>query len=459
MIEREKIRTQVKELVEKNKLQKCFIPIIEEFFFRVADQCNWKDEEFENAITRYEKLEDIKFENMPLWQSANNAYYWDSKRIVIHFNVNHLKNILKFDKEKIENWINDVMHEQSHLIQIYGEKENKYNTGFLEVKEIGNYENVRFDYKDGIINEFAEVINAARLQSGNIKRDKYYGYEDIQTAGKIVLNSLGISELELANLQFEPNSRDAYKKFINNRLGGVQSNIYMDGFSEILDAIYKFTRDKGQRDNLILQVDALQTLSKKVFEDRFEDIMINSSDTLTDLAKCIINEEEKNILLKQLFYEFNIRDSELQMDYGVDIYTKLSDQGYDDEYLEKLDDVENEEKIKIQEQTNKQNEKHYDNEELIEKIYQSFIKYPIREVPLKDRPGVILSKIIGKIKRISLKQNNLLPQPVFSSYNKHIEFADRISDLEEYEKSKAIGQENNTPKFREKGNKSNENCR
>lgn len=53
MVEREKIKKQVKEVVDKNKLQSCFIPIIEEFFFRVADQLDCNDEELKNAIKRY----------------------------------------------------------------------------------------------------------------------------------------------------------------------------------------------------------------------------------------------------------------------------------------------------------------------------------------------------------------------------------------------------------------------
>lgn len=44
-------------------MQSCFIPIIEEFFFRVADQLDCNDEELKNAIKRYEKVVNIKFAN------------------------------------------------------------------------------------------------------------------------------------------------------------------------------------------------------------------------------------------------------------------------------------------------------------------------------------------------------------------------------------------------------------
>lgn len=467
MIEREKIDILVKKLVDKNKLQKCFIPIIEEFFFRVADQLEWKDERLNNAISRYEKVVDIKFINMFERESlfkkykkniAITQYNRNTKRISVYFDIDELKSILEFDKEKIENFINNAMHEQGHVIQIE-ENESKFNDGFREIKNIGDFKNRIFSSKDTIINEFVEVINAVRLQNGNIERDKYYGYKEIQTAGRIILNSFGISELELANLQFEPNAREAYESLIANKLRSVPSEIYRDSFGEILDAIYNFSNDENQRDNLILQIDSLQILSKKIFEERFNDIMINSNNTLRDLAKLRIDQEEKSIALMILFDEFNIKESELQINDGRDIHTMLSEQGYNDEYLEELYDIECEEKIKNQEQTNKQNEKHYDNEEVIEKLYQSFLKYPIRKVPLKDRPRVILSKIIGKMKRRTFKQNNLLPEPNLYNYNRHTKFVNIISNLEVYKESKLKGQENNKIEFREERDNSNENSR
>lgn len=44
MVKREEIKNIVKEFVDKNKLQRCFIPIIEEFFIRGADQFKWNKE-------------------------------------------------------------------------------------------------------------------------------------------------------------------------------------------------------------------------------------------------------------------------------------------------------------------------------------------------------------------------------------------------------------------------------
>lgn len=64
MVKREEIKNIVKEFVDKNKLQRCFIPIIEEFFIRGADQFKWNKEELGDAIIRFEKVVNIKFVDM-----------------------------------------------------------------------------------------------------------------------------------------------------------------------------------------------------------------------------------------------------------------------------------------------------------------------------------------------------------------------------------------------------------
>ena len=241
MVEREKIKKLVKEVVYKDKLQSCFIPIIEEFFFRVADQLDWDDEELNKAIIRYEKLLNkygIKFaENI----TGRHTIYTNTKTSDIFFDSDYLRFILEFDKKNIEKFINIAMHEQGHLIQM--QDKNEINTGFIDTeisKKCANHT------RDEIINEFAETINATRLQKGNIESGRYLGYENIQSAGKIAISSLGISELELANLQFEQDAREKYKEIIASRLGGIPSGAYRDSFGEIFDAIYKFSVDLKQ---------------------------------------------------------------------------------------------------------------------------------------------------------------------------------------------------------------------
>lgn len=481
MVEREKIKKLVKEVVDKNKLQNCFIPIIEEFFFRVADQLDWDDEELNKAIRRYEKVKNIKFVNFDKIRTvipfikykekcADNVYRLYSGKISIHFDVDDLKGILEFDKEKIENFINNAMHEQGHSIQ-YSKKENKLNSGFSENKIINKYGIKRISSRNCIINEFAEVINTSRLKNGNIENDKYFGYEAIQTAGKIILNSLGISEIQLADLQFQPNAREEYENLIANNLGRIPSEMYRDSFGKILDAIYKFSIDtiydeeedififsnnEKQRQNFILQIDSLQTLSKDLFEKRFYDIIRNSDNALKDLAKLSIEQGHAESELALLFDEFNIESSELKINESKDIHTMLSALGYDDKYLEELYDIECDELIKMQNQKDKQ--KTYDNEELIEKLYQSFLKYPIRKVPLRDRRGVILSKINGLKKRKIIEQTKLLPEPNINC-DRHAEFVDRISDLGEYKENDIIEQDNWIIEVEEERNNSDENIR
>lgn len=120
------------------------------------------------------------------------------------FNIDQLKGILRFEQDSIENFINGAMHEQGHVIQIKKAYDNKNNGKLkfyngLQVKE-DLKENGECTERGTIINEFAEIISAERLQKGHISSGKYDGYEKIQTAGKIVISSLGISEIELTNL-------------------------------------------------------------------------------------------------------------------------------------------------------------------------------------------------------------------------------------------------------------------
>lgn len=449
MLEREKVKKLVKEVVDKNKLQSCFIPIIEEFFFRVADQLEWNDEELNNAIKRYEQVVNIKFVNfykiragIPIKKykekCADTVYKVYNEKISMRFDIDYLKGILEFDKEKIEKFINTAMHEQGHSIQ-YQKKENNVSSGFSEFKIINQDGIKRIFLSDRIIDEFAEIINEARLVNGNIRSDKYSGYEDIQRAGKIIINSFGINELELADLQFKPNAREEYENLITNNLGRIPSEMYRDSFGKILDSIFNLSNDEKQRQNFILQIDSLQTLSKDLFEKRFYDVIRNSDNTLKDLAKLSIEQGNANRELALLFDEFNIESSELKINESKDIHTMLSELGYDDKYLEELWDIECDELMKMQNQ--KDNQKDYDNEELMERLYQSFLKYPIRKVPLKDRPGVILSKINGMKKRRALKQEKLLPESN-SNCDRHAEFVNRISDLEGYKEKDIIEQDN-----------------
>ena len=96
------------------------------------------------------------------------------------------------------------------------------------------------------------------------------------------------------------------------------------------------------------------------------DIIRNYDNTLKDLAKLSIEQGNANCELALLFDEFNIESSELKVNESKDIHTMLLELGYDDKYLEELCDIECDELIKMQNQKDKQ--KNYDNEELIERL-------------------------------------------------------------------------------------------
>ena len=69
-----------------------------------------------------------------------------------------------------------------------------------------------------------------------------------------------------------------------------------------------------KRKKFISQIDELQTLSKKIFEERLKNIIKNSNDILGELAKLTIDKENKDNALMMVFDEFKIKQSELHMD-------------------------------------------------------------------------------------------------------------------------------------------------
>ena len=142
------------------------------------------------------------------------------------------------------------------------------------------------------------------------------------------------------------------------------------------------------------------------------------------------------------------------MDTVINIYQRLHELGYKDGFLSRLEEVVLEEREQRKEQNNKQNEKKYNNEELREKIYQSFLNYPTKDMSFTDRVSIAVCKAIGKHKRRSLNKdtNNLLVECNNSSDAKK-QFAFRMSDLEQYniETAKSI-QNINLMKSRTYGN-------
>ena len=61
-------------------------------------------------------------------------------------------------------------------------------------------------------------------------------------------------------------------------------------------------------------------------------------------------------------------------------------------------------------------------------MYQSFLRYPIKKVPFKDRPGVIISKIIGIIKRKRFKEDYKLLTEGKTFKEERTEFIHEMTD-------------------------------
>ena len=374
----------------------------------------------------------------------------------ITIDIDYLKDILKLNYYEVEQFINAMMHELGHVVQTRRKSENIVNIGIQELIIDTITHKVDSNFRGTILNEFAEIINAERLQKGNIITDKYYGYNEIQNVGKVIVNSLGITETELADLQFK--GRDDYESKIRSILNGVPAKLYIDAFEVIIDSIYEFSLSKKHRHNLISAIDALQVLSKELFKERLEAITYSSKNILEDLAKLSIQQGNKGSALMQIFDEFNIEPEELKIDMGTDIYTIFGNVGFDDEFLMKLHNVEDEQRIKNEKERKKQSKKVYDNSELIERMYQSFLRYPLIMVPIKDLPGVIISKLLGRIKRKNMNAK-LLPVGENNSRQEHRNFASEIANFEP--NIEHVPKENDGQELIEedRGEKDNENSR
>ncbi len=443
MIDRDKISISVKKVVEKNRLEKAFLPIIEEFFFRAADQYNWNNYDLEVAIYRFEKVFNIKFKNFEKKLNEGDHTDIDGDNISIFLNMEFLIGILKFKKTKINDFIETFMHELGHVIQskwtygyIYRKKEDSFRSGFFKayIKSEENSKDIFYE-KGRMVNEYAEIINAFRLKNGYISSNKYKYYKPIQSAGKIMLSSLGINEMKFSNLQLK--GEEADEEFVKTILGKTMDrltvSLYIRGFEETLDHIGRICLDKrNRRKDLILLVEDLQSFSNRFFKYRLEGINLKDKSCFTYLSNIIIDKIERDKALKEMFYEFNITNDELKIDKGIDIYDKLLEQGQDKEFLSELKEKVIEEQLKIKEETSKQNEKKYDNEELIEKIYQSFLRYPTKNLKVKQKVRLFLVKKIGWIKRTYLNKPDKLLIEGISYKDAHTNFASKVSNLEEY---------------------------
>lgn len=246
MLQKQEIISKVREILNRKKIHSTFFPIIQEFFIRSTEQQNWTQEELQVAINRYDNAKIICFDDLSkknlLGNQENKTYAINSLDLntgfsYIRFDMYFLKGILEYDISKIEEFINYAMHEFGHVTQIQKIDENTWQTGIAKIKRLRE-NNVQST--GTIINEFAEIINAERLQKGNLLSHQYRGYEDIQPAGRMVVYSLGMIEEELANLQFK--GRKSYQDVAQEKTRNISVKQYIEAFEDLLDKIYTFSR-------------------------------------------------------------------------------------------------------------------------------------------------------------------------------------------------------------------------
>lgn len=177
---RKDIHARVNKIVEKNPLEKTFQPIIEEFCYRAIDQYHWTENEINAAFNKFEIVSIIQFLRLEQKNEDNeNKIYGQQSSIImsnnvcnfIFFDIDCLKSILKFDQFEIERFINFCMYELGHCVQ-FNRRYNYVSNGFqIEYEYTNSKDNT---IKGTIVNEYAEVINATRLQKGYIFGRSYY---------------------------------------------------------------------------------------------------------------------------------------------------------------------------------------------------------------------------------------------------------------------------------------------
>lgn len=192
MIDREKITSRVREVLNGRSIETFFFSIIEEFFVRAVQQYNWREEELQTALNRFSVNEITfkRFENL----NFNCKYCGCYTKILgesdseIKVSVDYLKGILRYDIQEIEDFINVMMHELGHSIKDQTQNEEVKSVGIQRQEIVGKN---TISNKGIIMDEFIEIMSAERLQKGNLRSGQYCQYENIQTVGKVILSSLG----------------------------------------------------------------------------------------------------------------------------------------------------------------------------------------------------------------------------------------------------------------------------
>lgn len=453
-MERKEVIESISQILAKKEIHQVFHPIIKEFFVRAAQQYSWQEEELQRALESFDYLESIRFDEIKTSEDALNeiiiygtgetevneegesAEYCKlfAKNDIIIKTI-YLNKILEQDIDEIEKFINNIMHELGHAIKI--------RIGLNKRIEVGLCFTTEQDYTSHsvIMNEFAEIISAEKLQKGNLKAERYDYYTYIQNAARAVIYALGLTEEDIFSLQWE--GRAAYENAIAVKLEGIPSNVYIASLEMMLDTIFS-DYNKGDKSNVVLQVKVLNEVINKLFQERF--LVIKEKMNISQLAELSIHQKRCNIALPKMLQELELED-DVEIKLGQEIDSLLEE----DRTITNITELKQmilEEENRILQREEKRKEREwivYDNTQLRESVYNSLSKYPIRLLPKSKRLGMIKSKIIGWSKNVfgvKRKVKSPMQEEKEESYvSKHSQFAKRMADLAKQRSEKKFSPE------------------
>lgn len=420
-MEREEIIKRVSKALTTKKIHQAFYPIIKEFFIRAVQQYGWTEEELQKALDSFKHLQNIQFKNMRGLEKGRNKINFKNLNVSIGMAIEYLRGILTYDINKIEEFINVMIHELGHLIKIRKMSNDKIEVG-LKVIDKRNSKNTQGD----IINEFGEIICAQKLQKGNILEGRYQGYFHMQGTLRAAICALGLTEEELFYLQWQ--GRNAYEEAVIKKIGGQLGKTYLASFETILDSIHA-SYMSGNKEDVSIQVKVFNDLINRIFRERIQ--VLKGKVTIQYLAKLDAEQTMCNVALQDMLIELGIEEK-----VKVGVSYNLLESKAPTSMIERIRE-EGDRILEERDRKNKEEANFYDNTQLIEEIYESFSKYPIRLLPILSLPEIIRIKIASKSARIAKlevsPENDVLTSMSEEPYiAKHRRFVKRMVNLARY---------------------------
>lgn len=422
-MEREEVIEKVSKALATKKIHSAFHPIIKEFFARAAEQYKWTEDDLQKALDSFKYLQDIRFKNMRGLEKGRNEIRNSKKAINVRIAImiEYLKEILSYNVEKIEEFINVMGHELGHEVKIRDISDNNIESGL----QIISKQSMKC-IQGRIINEFAEIICAKKLQKGNFLDRKYDGYLHMQSAVRAAIYALGLTEDELFLLQWQ--GRKKYEEAVIEQLGELLGKVYIASFEVVLDAIHTNYME-GDKIGVIAQVKSFNGLVNSALKERF--LMMKESATVYQLAKLDVEETICNEALQDMSRELRIEE---KMKLGVrrDIIYNLSEDKMIASSAERILQ-EGDRILEERDAIRRKEARFYDNTQLIEEIYTSFLNYPIRLLPIAKIPEILRAKKVGK--EVRKKQLSIHTEENASSIQgklyatKHSQFVRKMVDL------------------------------